>query len=240
MAGKGAGAWRLVESRTVARNEWLTIDECDFELPDGSRNEGFHVVRERPGVLVVALTEGREALVVRQYRAAVEAFELEFPAGFLEEGETDFLRRAQTELREETGYESDTWHSLGEIHLAPHRIDKRDQLFLALDVRKVSGQDLDPSEFVEVGLMPIQRVREAVETGEMTSAVCVAALWKALLLLERLDTPPHAPEDLPTAGETVAAENVCPDCDGSGKQAGKPCPTCRGTGRVKEWVGGGG
>jgi DnaJ-class molecular chaperone len=38
----------------------------------------------------------------------------------------------------------------------------------------------------------------------------------------------------------AAGENLCPDCDGAGRDAdGESCQTCSGTGRVIEGVGGG-
>ena len=51
----------------------------------------------------------------------------------------------------------------------------------------------------------------------------------------------EAPPRTFTAGETVAGENVCPDCDGRGRRdGGESCPTCSGSGRVTEPIGGGG
>jgi hypothetical protein len=44
----------------------------------------------------------------------------------------------------------------------------------------------------------------------------------------------EAPPDTPSAGE-----DVCPECEGSGRQDGAPCPACQGTGRVIRVVGGG-
>ncbi len=44
----------------------------------------------------------------------------------------------------------------------------------------------------------------------------------------------EAPPDDPTAGE-----NICPECDGSGKADGEDCPNCEGTGKITEAIGGG-
>ena len=45
-------------------------------------------------------------------------------------------------------------------------------------------------------------------------------------------------DELP-AGYPGAGENVCPDCNGSGKQGAQPCQTCGGTGKEIESVAGG-
>ena len=44
------------------------------------------------------------------------------------------------------------------------------------------------------------------------------------------EAPPQAPE---------TAENVCPQCQGSGREGDGDCPACGGTGTVAEAVGGG-
>jgi len=44
----------------------------------------------------------------------------------------------------------------------------------------------------------------------------------------------EAPADEPSAGE-----NICPECDGTGKVDGETCPNCRGEGKIIEAVGGG-
>jgi RecJ-like exonuclease len=53
------------------------------------------------------------------------------------------------------------------------------------------------------------------------------------------DTPKLNPGDQATPGTPGAAENVCPDCKGSGKIGAQPCQTCGGTGTVIEGIGGG-
>ncbi len=44
----------------------------------------------------------------------------------------------------------------------------------------------------------------------------------------------EAPRDEPSSGE-----NMCPDCEGSGRSGDGECPMCGGTGTVNEAVGGG-
>ena len=46
------------------------------------------------------------------------------------------------------------------------------------------------------------------------------------------------PGDQAQPGTPGAAENVCPDCKGSGKVGAQPCQTCGGTGKVITEVGG--
>lgn len=52
---------------------------------------------------------------------------------------------------------------------------------------------------------------------------------------------PHlAPGDDAAPGTPGTGEDLCLDCNGTGKKAdGSPCPTCEGTGKVTRAIGGG-
>ena len=50
---------------------------------------------------------------------------------------------------------------------------------------------------------------------------------------------PMNPGDEAPAGTPGTAEDICPDCSGSGKKDGSECSTCGGSGRVVEGIGGG-
>jgi len=48
-----------------------------------------------------------------------------------------------------------------------------------------------------------------------------------------------SPGDEAASGAPGAGENLCRDCNGSGRVEGGHCPTCDGTGKVIEGIGGG-
>ncbi|KIG03550.1 hypothetical protein [Caballeronia concitans] len=51
--------------------------------------------------------------------------------------------------------------------------------------------------------------------------------------------PPLSPGDEAEPGVPGTGEDICPDCNGSGKRDGADCPTCDGTGKVIQGIGGG-
>ncbi|SAK64574.1 hypothetical protein AWB79_03133 [Caballeronia hypogeia] len=51
--------------------------------------------------------------------------------------------------------------------------------------------------------------------------------------------PPLNPGDEAEPGVPGSGEDLCPDCNGSGKQDGAECKTCGGTGKVIQGIGGG-
>jgi 8-oxo-dGTP pyrophosphatase MutT (NUDIX family) len=177
--------WKLISERIVVQDPWLTVYENSYQLPDGAQLEGYHALEERNGVMIVALTEQREVLLVRQYRPGADRLIYELPAGFMEQNETDALRRAERELREETGYQATEWHALGELHDLPSRMRKTTACFLALHARKATEQDEDSTEFVRYEALPLPEVQQMIHSEAITSAVTIAALFKAGLWLER-------------------------------------------------------
>ncbi len=46
------------------------------------------------------------------------------------------------------------------------------------------------------------------------------------------------PGDEAAPGTPGAAEDLCPECSGSGKLNDGPCPNCGGTGKVVQGIGG--
>ena len=51
-------------------------------------------------------------------------------------------------------------------------------------------------------------------------------------------SPRLAPGDEAPPGTPGTGEDICPECNGSGRKAGKTCPSCAGTGRITRGIGG--
>ncbi|MDX1654059.1 MAG: hypothetical protein R3310_02480 [Candidatus Competibacteraceae bacterium] len=51
------------------------------------------------------------------------------------------------------------------------------------------------------------------------------------------DKPVNPGDDAPP-GTPGTGEDICPQCQGSGKKGDQDCPNCGGTGRIIEGVGG--
>lgn len=178
--------WRLLREETVGHDDFLEVHKGDYELPGDKHIEGFWTFQERDSVHIAAVTPECELLLVRQYRLGLDAFLYECPAGFLEAGETDLLERAKRELREETGYQTQSWHALGLFHETVNRMRKNSYCFLALDARQVAEQKLDSTEAVQFERVPPAEVRRMVRDDVITAANTLALLCKALLFMEAL------------------------------------------------------
>jgi ADP-ribose pyrophosphatase len=117
--------------------------------------------------------QGR-VLMLRQFRAPIEDWLLEIPAGTLEPGEPP-LACAKRELIEETGFAARRWRKLGVIYNAPGYSSERIHLYKAWDLRPAHGEQ-DADEHIELAVMTMSEVQGAVKDGRITDAKTLCAL----------------------------------------------------------------
>jgi ADP-ribose pyrophosphatase len=158
--------------------------------PHTARSHEFTRLLCPEWVNVVAFTpaaEGGELLVVEQFRHGIDASTFEIVGGVCDPGEDPFVS-AQRELKEETGYVSDTWVSLGSCSPNPAVQNNRCHFFLAVDCRSTGALELDPSEELRVWALSFREWRRMLKAGEIHHALVLAAFlrlynwegWEAL------------------------------------------------------------
>ena len=134
---------------------------------------------------VVALTPEQEVILIRQYRHGVGKTIWEIPGGVVDPGETP-MQAAGRELLEETGYRAGTLIETGIVSPNPDNHTNFIHIFLALDVEKTSGQELDESEEIDVHPIPLSEVLHMALNGEIIQAMQISALFFALAYLNRI------------------------------------------------------
>jgi ADP-ribose pyrophosphatase len=127
---------------------------------------------------VVALTEERRVVIVRQYRPAVEHLTLELPSGLVDAGETP-LEAARRELLEETGYEAGEWELLGGMEPDVGRLSNRIWACVAKNVHLAEGRS--PEAGIEVLTWSLHDLSKAMLDGSFDHALHVAVVMLAML-----------------------------------------------------------
>lgn len=97
---------RILQRRSLGRGRWLELEEIEWTQANGKPHNWEVVSRpqdQRVVMIVAHLRPKGQLLCVRQYRPALDAHVLEFPAGLVDHDES-FEEAALRELREETGY----------------------------------------------------------------------------------------------------------------------------------------
>ena len=127
---------------------------------------------------ILALTDERRVVLVRQYRPAVEHFTLELPSGIIDPGEGP-VEAARRELLEETGYEAGEVDLLGSMEPDTGRLGNRIWACVAHGVRRVEGAV--PEEGIEVFTWSVEELAQATLDGRFDHALHVAIVWLASL-----------------------------------------------------------
>lgn len=176
--------WKTLKRTTILKDEWIDLEASECQLPNGKVIAPFYVNRSRDFVVIVAITKEKELLVERQYRHGVEKVLLEIPAGGVEPGE-DAETAAHRELMEETGYRAHRMDLLFKV--APNASSNSNYAwcYLARDIEPLGCQNLDDTEALEIDVLPLLHMKEMLRAGMFEQAVHVAALYRALDLLER-------------------------------------------------------
>jgi ADP-ribose pyrophosphatase len=135
------------------------------ELPMGVEGT-FAVIRHPGAALAVPVLEDGRLVLLRQYRFAVAARLLEFPAGTLDPGE-DPLTTMRRELQEEAGYSASRWDPLGSMLPCPGYSDEVIHLFLARGLSELSERPAgDDDEDLEVLLMDPDQLEDTLASGD--------------------------------------------------------------------------
>lgn len=164
---------KKLSSKTVYDGKILKLTVDEVQLPDGKQSVR-ECVRHCDGAAVLLVKDGKVALV-KQHRYLYGKDIYELPAGKLEEGE-DPETGAARECEEETGYCAEV-EKLLEIYPSPGYTDEVIHIFLAKNARFV-GQHADDGEFLTCEFVPLEKVVEMIESGEICDAKTVAAILK--------------------------------------------------------------
>lgn len=151
--------------------------------PGGDRFSRTYV--DSPGAVgVVALTAGGEIVLVSQYRAPVDGYVLEIPAGMRDVDDEPALETARRELEEEVGYVAGGWVELGSVLSTPGVSNGVVELFLATQLEHRGSTPHGPEEqAMEVLHVASSEAVAMCMDGRITDSKSVAGILRAARLL---------------------------------------------------------
>lgn len=157
-----------------------------YRLPNGQEAGPFGVLDYPDWVNVLALTAGGEAVLVRQFRPGPRKVTLELPGGAVNPEDGTLEVSLRRELEEETGYGGGTLTYLGGFSPNSASHTNRVHSFLAQNVKQVGELNPDDTEFLEVVLMPLDKLIKTAREGGLDQIMHVGTLFLALAQLGRV------------------------------------------------------
>jgi ADP-ribose pyrophosphatase len=126
----------------VLGNRFKRIVREYLRLSDGAEFDWIYLDKPK-SLAIIALTPERNLVLVKLYRYTLKQDVCELPAGEMDEDDPSPLASAKRELKEETGYTSDTFIDLGAYYVMPSETNRHVHFFLALDAIQTAPPKLD-------------------------------------------------------------------------------------------------
>lgn len=172
------GPWKIKSSSIRYQDPWLSVRRDEVICPDGS-DGSYAVASVRPGVCVVALDDRDNVYLTREFHYGVGRVTIEGVSGGIEDGDTA-TETAHRELQEELGLRAERLIELGVTDPFTAGVVSPTALFAATGIT-VGQAAPEPTELIELVMMPLEEAIEAVREGTITHApTCLVLLRLAL------------------------------------------------------------
>ncbi|EOQ97961.1 NUDIX domain protein [Leptospira wolbachii serovar Codice str. CDC] len=155
-----------------------TLASFDIKLPRSVEEKTYYVLKSKNWVNVVPVTKAGEILLIKQYRHGIGEDSLEIPGGIVDDGPGSELESAIRELREETGYATDTsnYKLLAKFSGNPAMFTNWSYSYVAQDVELVHDVEFDEGEDIEIVLKKPEEVKRLLLDGTIHHPQMAAAL----------------------------------------------------------------
>ncbi|ERM59132.1 MULTISPECIES: ADP compounds hydrolase NudE [Vibrio] len=172
----------ILAQQTVAQSKLFSIESLDLRFSNGEERTYERMKPSgRNAVMMVPITEQGDILLVREYAAGTERYELGFPKGLIDPGEQP-NEAAVRELKEEIGFGANKLTPLKEVILAPSYFSSKMTLFIAEELypEKLEGDEPEPLDIVR---WPLAQAEELLTHLDFCEARSITALLLTLRVL---------------------------------------------------------
>ncbi|MFZ1387320.1 MAG: ADP compounds hydrolase NudE [Thiolinea sp.] len=174
------------QSEIIASSRLFQVEELHLEFSNGEQRVYERLVSKGDGaVLIVPMLDNETVLLIREYAAGTERYELGLPKGKVEAGE-DVLEAANREIMEEVGHGARHLQLLKRVSLAPGYMGHYTNLLLARDLYPATAPGDEP-EPLEVVPWKLSRLDELIAGDECTEGRSLLALYMVRDLFMRLN-----------------------------------------------------
>ncbi len=150
---------KIMKRAILFEGKYLRFVRKDAETDTGRKVSWETIERVnvygKGAVVIAALTSEKELILERNWRAALESFIIQLPAGLTDIAGESEEEAARRELLEETGYEAKELIPIVSVPLSPDLTPTRATHFFAPEVEFVGREKRDTSEEIEVNYVSL-------------------------------------------------------------------------------------
>jgi len=168
--------WKVNSTRELFRSHIVDLEGRFSVNPRNGVEAEYYVASFPDWCNVVAITPEKELILIRHYRHGSGEFEIEFPGGCIDKGESP-VAAAVRELKEETGYEGDPPVLIGNVSPNPAFQTNRCYTVLIKNACKMTDQSLDEGEDIEILKKPVSEFSEMIRSGKVNNCMIITAFY---------------------------------------------------------------
>jgi 8-oxo-dGTP pyrophosphatase MutT (NUDIX family) len=172
---KKVEGWDISPDRVVLKTPIVTIKAGPVQCRRSGKQKDFYMFCFPEWVNVVALTPGREMIMIRQFRYGSNRMEIEVPGGMVNDREPP-VDAGCRELLEETGYAGEKARIIGKVSPNPAIQDNYCYTVLVEDAVKRAEPRQDDMEDIECFLLPEKDVAQYIASGRIEHGLVLNAL----------------------------------------------------------------
>ncbi len=174
----------ILETKLVAKSRLFGIEELQIRFSNGEERT-YERLRTPPlaAVMCVPMLDNDTVVLIREYGAGLENYQLTLPKGAYDHGE-DWRQAADRELKEEAGYGAGKLTLLKNLTLSPGYMGHQIRVVLAQELyeERLPGDEPEPLEVLTWKLSDLETL---VAREDMTEARVIAALYMVRDLLAK-------------------------------------------------------
>lgn len=166
----------MAKKKPEFKTEWFSIESETMNRIKSMEGKPFYRIVIPSGVMILALTEDKKIILIKQYRPSINSYTLELPAGQIDKNESP-REAALREFYEETGYKCKKFNFLGVGSPWIDRAKCKLYLFYGQGAIKKRGSEED----IKVIPVSIEEFKHLAANGSLKQLQCFATIFLAKL-----------------------------------------------------------
>ena len=161
--------YELLDRKIAYKGKRVVVEELHYKNPRTNDVLYREHVLAGHAAIIIPITNDNNFIMIKEPRTPIGKTVLAFPAGIIENGETE-EEGAIRELEEETGYKARKIKKLRQVYPAMGYSNEKVVIFLAKDLIKTQ-RHLDEKEDIEIIEVLKEELKQMLDNGEFETSM---------------------------------------------------------------------